>query len=103
MLLRLAMDGDESDDAIVRANFIAMVSRFSCHCAARSRYCAEAKRGGNVMYKGKKVIDVHGHISTPPHFRAAAMNLIALRTAAEGAAMPEAAVKQALDRHLRML
>jgi len=31
------------------------------------------------MYKGKKVFDVHGHISTPPHFRAAAMNLIALR------------------------
>jgi predicted TIM-barrel fold metal-dependent hydrolase len=55
------------------------------------------------MYKGKKVIDVHGHISTPPHFRAAAMNLIALRTAAESAAMPEAAVKQALDRHLRLL
>ena len=42
------------------------------------------------MYKGKKVFDVHGHISTPPHFRAAAMNLIALRTAAESAAMPEA-------------
>ena len=55
------------------------------------------------MYKGKKVFDVHGHISTPPHFRAAAMNLIALRTAAEGAAMPETAVKQALERHLRML
>ncbi len=55
------------------------------------------------MYKGKKVIDVHGHISTPPHFRATAMNLIALRTAAERAAMPDAAVKQALDRHLRML
>ncbi len=31
------------------------------------------------MYKGKKVIDVHGHISTPPHSRAAAMNLVALR------------------------
>jgi hypothetical protein len=55
------------------------------------------------MYKGKKVFDVHGHISTPPHFRAAAMNLIALRTAAENAAMPEPAVKQALERHLRML
>ena len=55
------------------------------------------------MYKGKKVFDVHGHISTPPHFRAAAMNLIALRTAAESAAMPEPAVKQALERHLRML
>jgi predicted TIM-barrel fold metal-dependent hydrolase len=36
------------------------------------------------MFKGKSVIDVHGHISTPPHFRANAM-------------------KQALDRHLRLL
>ena len=40
------------------------------------------------MYKGKKVFDVHGHISTPPHFRAAAMNLIALRTAAEARPCP---------------
>ena len=56
------------------------------------------------MYKGKKVIDVHGHISTPPHFRAAAYNLIALRTPGEGGIeMPENAVKAALDRHLRML
>jgi predicted TIM-barrel fold metal-dependent hydrolase len=56
------------------------------------------------MYKGKKVIDVHGHISTPPHFRAAAYNLIALRTPGEGKIeMPDNAVKAALDRHLRML
>ncbi len=56
------------------------------------------------MFKGKKVIDVHGHISTPPHFRANAMNLIALRTPGEGeVAIPEPAMKQALERHLRML
>ena len=56
------------------------------------------------MYKGKPVFDVHGHISTPPHFRAAAMNLVALRTAGtDRAPMPEAAVKAALDRHLRIL
>ena len=56
------------------------------------------------MFKGKKVIDVHGHISTPPHFRAHAYNLIALRTPGEGdVQIPEAAMKQALDRHLRML
>lgn len=56
------------------------------------------------MFKGKKVIDIHGHISTPPHFRAHAYNLIALRTPGEGEIqIPEAAMKQALDRHLRML
>ncbi len=56
------------------------------------------------MYKGKQVIDVHGHISTPPHFRANAMNLIALRTpGTDRGPIPEAAMKQALDRHLRML
>ena len=42
------------------------------------------------MYKGKKVIDIHGHISTPPHFRAAAYNLIALRHSFF--AMPELSV-----------
>jgi predicted TIM-barrel fold metal-dependent hydrolase len=56
------------------------------------------------MYKGKTVIDVHGHLSTPPHFRAHAMNLIALRTPGEGdVQIPEPAMKAALDRHLRML
>jgi predicted TIM-barrel fold metal-dependent hydrolase len=56
------------------------------------------------MYQGKKVIDVHGHLSTPPHFRAHAMNLLALRTPGEGAiAIPEAAMKQALDRHLGVM
>jgi len=56
------------------------------------------------MFKGKTVIDAHGHLSTPPHFRAHAMNLIALRTPGdEEVQIPEAAMKQALDRHLRML
>jgi predicted TIM-barrel fold metal-dependent hydrolase len=57
------------------------------------------------LFRNRKVIDVHGHISTPPHFRAHAYNMIALRTPAEFAKveMPEAAVKAALDRHLRMM
>jgi predicted TIM-barrel fold metal-dependent hydrolase len=56
------------------------------------------------LYQGVKVIDVHGHLSTPPHFRAHAMNLVALRTPDETViAIPEAAMKQALDRHLRFL
>ncbi len=37
------------------------------------------------MYQGVSVIDVHGHLSTPPHFRAHAMNLVALRTPGESA------------------
>lgn len=28
------------------------------------------------MYKGKKVVDVHGHVSTPVQFRAFAMNIV---------------------------
>ena len=32
------------------------------------------------MFNGKPVIDCHGHMSTPPQFRAYAYNLIALRT-----------------------
>jgi predicted TIM-barrel fold metal-dependent hydrolase len=56
------------------------------------------------MFKDKKVIDVHGHLSTPPHFRANALNLIALRTPGEGVvAIPEVAMKQSLDSHLRTL
>jgi len=55
------------------------------------------------MYNGKKVIDVHGHLSTPVHFRAHVMNMIALRTPNENINIPEAAMKQALDRHLRVM
>ena len=33
------------------------------------------------MLHGNTVIDVHGHHSTPAHFRAYAYNFIALRTA----------------------
>ena len=56
------------------------------------------------MYNGKKVIDVHGHLSTPPHFRAHAMNLHALRTPGGGGVqIPEAAMNQALERHLRIM
>jgi predicted TIM-barrel fold metal-dependent hydrolase len=59
---------------------------------------------GRSMYNNTPVIDVHGHISTPPHFRAHAYNLLALRTPGEGEVqIPETAMKQALDRHLRMM
>jgi predicted TIM-barrel fold metal-dependent hydrolase len=56
------------------------------------------------MYNGKTVIDVHGHISTPPHFRAYAMTLLSLRTPDEqDLSIPEAAMQQALDRHLQAM
>src|SRR5262245_59725505 len=57
------------------------------------------------MYNGKKVIDVHGHMSTPPHFRAYAMNMVALRTPAEHGpiSIPQQAAQQMLDRHLRIM
>ena len=55
------------------------------------------------MYKDKLVIDTHGHISTPPHFRAYAYNLIALRSPGGDFQLPEAPLKMALDRHLRLL
>jgi predicted TIM-barrel fold metal-dependent hydrolase len=42
-------------------------------------------------------------MSTPPHFRAHAYNLIALRTADSGLAITEEQMKGPLDRHLRML
>lgn len=56
------------------------------------------------MYQGQKVIDVHGHMSTPPHFRAFAYNLIALRGMGDGGlAIPDEAMEGALARHLRMM
>ena len=55
------------------------------------------------MYKGKLVFDTHGHISTPPHFRAYAYNLVALRTPGEDFQIPEGPMNTALDRHLRLL
>lgn len=51
-----------------------------------------------------RVIDIHGHVSTPPHFRAFAFNLQALRAPDESElVIPEPAMKAALDRHLRLL
>src|SRR5919205_2421092 len=56
------------------------------------------------MYQGEKVIDVHGHMSTPPHFRAFAYNLIAFRTPGEGRLeISDELMETALRRHLGML
>ncbi len=56
------------------------------------------------MYNSQKVIDVHGHMSTPPHFRAYAYNLIALRSPGEGTLeIPDELMEGALARHLKVL
>ena len=53
------------------------------------------------MYNGKKVIDVHAHMSAPPHFRGYAMTLVAIRTPQEQSlSIPEAAMQQVLEKHL---
>src|SRR5579875_2006636 len=57
-----------------------------------------------TMYHGQKVIDVHGHMSTPPHFRAYAYNLVALRTPSQDDLfIPDELMETALARHLKML
>ncbi len=55
------------------------------------------------MFGDTLVIDTHGHISTPPHFRAYAMNLQALRTPNDDFELPEGPANAALERHLRLL
>lgn len=56
------------------------------------------------MYNRQKVIDVHGHMSTPPHFRAYAYNLIALRSPGDGALeISDELMETALGRHLKMM
>ena len=55
------------------------------------------------MFRGQTVIDVHGHLSSPPHVRAYAYNLIALRNRPAKFDLSDDAVKPAMDRHLRLL
>jgi len=55
------------------------------------------------MYDGQRVIDVHGHMSTPPHFRAFAYNMIALRSTEGSPNISDQLMQTALDRHLRIM
>jgi predicted TIM-barrel fold metal-dependent hydrolase len=53
---------------------------------------------------GILVIDVHGHLSSPPQVRAYAYNLISLRSPGDGdLELPDDAVDAARRRHLRVL
>ena len=55
------------------------------------------------MFNGEKIIDIHGHHSTPPHFRAYAYNIIALRMTSGGLVLPEGPMQEAQERHLKMM
>ena len=56
------------------------------------------------MFNGMRVIDIHGHHSTPANFRAYAYNLIALRSPrGSKLEISDEAMGPALERHLRVL
>lgn len=55
------------------------------------------------MFREHLVVDVHGHLSSPPHVRAFAYNLIALRNRPGKFELTDEQVKPAMDRHLRLL
>lgn len=56
------------------------------------------------MFNGTTVIDVHGHLSSPPQVRGYAYNLIALRSPGDGAlVLKDSDVEGARSRHLRLL
>jgi predicted TIM-barrel fold metal-dependent hydrolase len=53
---------------------------------------------------GVQVIDVHGHLSSPPQVRAYAFNLVSLRSPGDGELeLPDEAVSAARQRHIRVL
>lgn len=55
------------------------------------------------MHNGQKVIDVHGHMSTPPHFRAHLSSLIALNTPGRKLEMTDEQLDTAQKRHLKLM
>ena len=56
------------------------------------------------MFNGMRVIDIHGHHSTPANFRAYAYNLIALRSPRSSKLeISDEAMGPALERHLRVM
>lgn len=55
------------------------------------------------MYQGHKVVDVHGHMSTPPHFRAFVANLVAQNTAGGKLEMSDEQLENAQGRHLKIM
>jgi predicted TIM-barrel fold metal-dependent hydrolase len=55
------------------------------------------------MYEGKKVIDVHGHMSTPPEFRGTVANMVSQNYPPHNMAISDERMESAQGRHLTML
>lgn len=57
------------------------------------------------MYNGQQVIDVHGHMSTPPQFRAFVANMISQNTpqSAERLEISDELLEKAQARHLKLM
>ncbi|MDB5699522.1 MAG: amidohydrolase [Alphaproteobacteria bacterium] len=55
------------------------------------------------MFNGHRVIDVHGHISSPPAVRAFAFNLGAFNSPEDKLTLTDEQVRPAMERHLRLL
>lgn len=54
------------------------------------------------MFNGEKVLDVHGHMTTPPEFRAHAANLVSQNTPAK-LEIPDERLDNAVQRHLKVM
>lgn len=55
------------------------------------------------MYQGLKIIDVHGHMSTPPHFRAFFASLISMNTPSTNLPMTDEQLETAQKEHLKSM
>lgn len=55
------------------------------------------------MFEGQRVIDVHGHLSSPPAVRAFAFNLSAFNSPGDRLTLTDEQVRPAMERHLRVL
>src|SRR5262245_44379875 len=54
------------------------------------------------MFQGQKVIDVHGHMTTPAKFRGHAMGMLTIRTPGQFS-MSDEELKRSLDEHVAAL
>ncbi len=55
------------------------------------------------MYQGTKVVDVHGHMTTPAKFRGFAMNLMTIRSPRNKFEMSDEELDRALGPHIDAL
>src|SRR5947207_11210310 len=64
---------------------------------------AHTTQGERTMYQGTKVVDVHGHMTTPAKFRGFAMNLMTLRSPHNRFEMSDEELDRALGPHIEAL